>query len=68
MEKMQGAFERLCVGSWQYHRQRTVADTRLFPEAVLAELDEFIKLAEEQTIKGMTAEVAEYSKKLRKQL
>lgn len=37
-------------------------------EAVLAELDEFIKLAEEQTIKGMTAEVAEYSKKLRKQL
>ena len=35
---------------------------------VLAELDEFIKLAEEQTIKGMTAEVAEYSKKLRKQL
>ena len=37
-------------------------------EAVLAELDEFIKLAEEQTIKGMTAKVAEYSKKLREQL
>lgn len=36
--------------------------------AVLAELDAFVKLAEEGTIKGMTAEVAEYSKRLRKEL
>lgn len=37
-------------------------------ESVLAELDAFIKLAEEQTIKGMTAEVAAYGRRLKNEL